>query len=617
MSVSDSILYQLGNKQEKGSGKIIYETCPFCEGGDHQDKWSFVVFVKEPFKDSYYSCQRGKCGAKGNIRQLVEHVTGDKPTYEHKKEVVISKPKVKPKVELLPLNEVQKSYMTKRGLKQETWEHFRIASKAFGNEQLLAFPFYKDSELTFLKYRKAGKIPKGEPKMRAEAGTQPILFNMEKHHDSIIICEGEFDSMIVWQVLHEKHDVVSIPIGSQGFTWLEECYDYLMSYKKFYLWGDADEPGQKFNEELAKKLGKEFCYRVGHLPDPAFPSKTLKDPNLIHFYHGNGGIADCLGKAEQMGEGMWIPVSSIPYVSLINEESIRSRIKVINSCFGGYVFGEWYLITGYRGHGKSSFAFGEVLYMLSCGIKVAVFSGEQRRQQFRRWLQAMAFGDKAKFVHSPRRNKDVSVATPEQIEVFNKWLDNNLIFYNTESYSKKSEDISDAVEYAYKRLNIKVFLIDNLMTVEFGGYESESKDAVRFLENIKAVTEKYELISLIIAHPRKKQQDDGNDLIIPTLDSIKGLGDIGNLAQNVFVVQKLNDKMRKGFINRFRNMEAKINKAKSVIRSLKERETGADGITDFLGFNTGTRRFYDIDENGDEIKNMLNSYKFPWEEVDE
>jgi hypothetical protein len=229
----------------------------------------------------------------------------------------------------------------------------------------------------------------------------------------------------------------------------------------------------------------------------------------------------------------------------------------------------------------------------------------------------MAFGDKAKFVHSPKRNKDVSVATPEQIEVFNKWLDSNLIFYNTESYSKKSEDISKAVEYAYRRLNIKVFLIDNLMTVQFGGYASEAKDAVDFLENIKAVTEKYSLISLVIAHPRKKQQDDGKASVIPTLDSIKGLGDIGNLAQNVFVVQKLDDNLRRDYINKLKTLAPKINTAKAVIKSLKERETGADNITDFLGFNIQTRRFYDIDSEGNEIKNMLNSYKFPWEEQDE
>lgn len=607
--LDESILENLGEYRHRGHNKREYKICPFCGGGEHNDHWKFVVFIEEPFKNSYYKCVRGSCGVTGNIRSLVEHVTGDKPVIKYEKKEIVSKPKIKPKVVLDPLTEVQKKYLEKRGLRESTYEHFEIGNK----NNLLAFPFYMNGELTFLKYRKAQSISKGEPKMSCEPDAQAILFNMKKTKDSLIVCEGEFDCMIVWQVAGEKYDVVSVPTGAQGFTWLgvPECHDFITSYNRVYLWGDADEAGKKFNEEMSKKIGKEFCYYIPH-------DGKWNDPNEIYYKMGSSAIMGCISNAVSAGEGRWINVSDIPYESLLNQDHLRSRFNVINQCFGGYVYGEWYLITGHKGHGKSSFTFGELLYLVSQGVKIAVFSGEQRRKQFKRWLVGMALGEKATIVYDSIRSKHIISATEDEIKMVDRYIDDKLFFYNVDEFEKDSNNILESMEYAYKRYDIKVFLIDNLMTVDFKSFQYKSEEAVQFLTGMKALVEKYSLINLVIAHPRKKVQDDNKDTFIPTIDSIKGLGEIGNYAQNVLVIHKLNDHLRSSFTKQLGNgITSRINSAKALVRTLKERETGAEGVDSFLGFNETSKRFYDVDSDGNEIKNLLNSYKFPWEEIEE
>ena len=70
-----SILPLIGEYKEK-NGEIIPKYCPFCGGGQHQDKETFAI-NKET---GAYNCKRGTCGESGSIKELCERLGSD---YKH------------------------------------------------------------------------------------------------------------------------------------------------------------------------------------------------------------------------------------------------------------------------------------------------------------------------------------------------------------------------------------------------------------------------------------------------------------------------------------------------------------------------------------------------------
>ena len=64
---------RLGRTKEIINSKgpqITVETCPFCHGGQHHDKWTFAIHAEK----GIYNCMRGTCGASGSYRQLLQHL---------------------------------------------------------------------------------------------------------------------------------------------------------------------------------------------------------------------------------------------------------------------------------------------------------------------------------------------------------------------------------------------------------------------------------------------------------------------------------------------------------------------------------------------------------------
>ena len=47
--------------------EIVPKSCPFCKGGQHNDKNTFAMSVSE----GTYNCKRGSCGVSGSFYNLL------------------------------------------------------------------------------------------------------------------------------------------------------------------------------------------------------------------------------------------------------------------------------------------------------------------------------------------------------------------------------------------------------------------------------------------------------------------------------------------------------------------------------------------------------------------
>lgn len=65
----EQFLNEVGAQFVKRTRWLSLKICPFCDGGDRGEKYSFSVHKT----DGNYFCHRNKCGARGSFWKLIEH----------------------------------------------------------------------------------------------------------------------------------------------------------------------------------------------------------------------------------------------------------------------------------------------------------------------------------------------------------------------------------------------------------------------------------------------------------------------------------------------------------------------------------------------------------------
>ena len=150
--------------------ELIPNLCPFCQGGEHADRYTFALNLT----DGVYVCKRGQCGSRGRFEELATHF-GERaeilrPAARAKKQYVL------PEIGICPRTEAIDAYFEKRKIGRETLDAFRIGSDKQGN---IVFPFYRDNEMEYVKFRPPRKAQPREKKEWQASGTRPILFGMD------------------------------------------------------------------------------------------------------------------------------------------------------------------------------------------------------------------------------------------------------------------------------------------------------------------------------------------------------------------------------------------------------------------------------------------------------
>ena len=139
--------------------------------------------------------------------------------------------------------------------------------------------------------------------------------------------------------------------------------------------------------------------------------------------------------------------------------------------------------------------------------------------------------------------------------------------YDSDDY--RIEAIIEKMTILAKRYGVRVFIIDNLMTLESSlkdKYEAET-DTVKKLKNF---AKKYNAIVHLVAHPRKSMNENISK------DDVSGSANITNLADYVTVIERNFDKDKE--------YDASLN-------ILKNRHTGVN-VEMKLKFNIERKRFY-------------------------
>ena len=558
--------------------EITPELCPICHGGDHKDKYSFALNDE----NGTFNCKRGSCGKQGNFWQLCKDFNeqSDRQEVDNTYRAKIYK---KPTTKLVGITSEAEKYLASRKISKATMDIYKIGCDEKGN---IIFPYSENSEVVFVKFRPSHKILKGESKAWRENDTKPVLFGMDlcNNEEPLCIFEGEIDAMSGYEA--GIQNCVSVPSGAEDLTWLDTCWDWLKQFKMIYLFGDNDTAGQGMIKKLVARLEDYRVFMVAH---------DFKDCNELLYRNGKIAVLEAYNNAKEIPVNGLLNLADVMPLDVKNLPKTLSGLADLDKKTGGFFDGELSIWTGRRGEGKSTLLGLMMIEAVNQNRKVCVYSGELRADRFQYWINLQAAGrNHIDSYYDKLTDKEIKFVSKENLEKIKKWYSQKFWLYdNSIVKSGEISSILKVFEYAAKRYDCKIFMVDNLMTLKIDTkidndyYRIQSNSVARFVDFAKF----YNVHVHMVAHPKKTNGKLDND-------DVSGSADITGRADNVFSLEILSEKDK---------AECKFDVALNI---LKNRDDGAKAKVG-LNYDPISRRLYQPS------KGNARSYSWEKQEVED
>lgn len=566
--------------------------CPKCNGGDSEEL-SLSLFLDEDGFSAVWMCFRAKCGWKGSTSALVANNRSQSSLKQFSKMKTIREI-TEDSLELEPLGNELRAYFAERLVSAETLRRNRVMQKRCGHEVVIAFPYWQNGKLVNCKYRDSNK------KFWQEKDTVKVFYGLDdiEGERDIIIVEGEMDKLSMEEA--GFLNCVSVPDGAPSsvskkdvpteeqdtkYQYLWNCKMYLKQASRIILATDGDRPGQALAEELARRVGRERCWRV------RWPKKNdvdhFKDANEVLMYLGPDALKEVVENAELypiMGlfnfRDYFDEIDAYYHRTNGDEFGTSTGWRALNELYN-VVPGELTIVTGVPNSGKS-----EWIDALLCNInelagwKFALCSMENKvREHARKLLE--------KHIKKPffEANYGGSAGrmTVEEFEQGKAWLSSTFSLIRCENDSLPSiKWVLDLAKAAVLRHGVRGLVIDpyNELDHQRPVSQTETEYVSQMLTMVKRFAQHHACHVWFVAHPRQLHNWVGEP---PNLYDISGSAHFINKCDNGIV------------IHRNRDPEAgPIDRVQVCVRKVRNKVVGTIGDA-FLSYNRVTGEYMDID----------------------
>lgn len=495
---------------------------------------------------------------------------------------------------------VVKEYLNKRKISNETIDLLDISADSHGN---IVFNYYDtDNELVLVKYRPARTVQKTEPKTwcQKNAGTSNVLWNMThvRPNGTLLICEGEIDCASFIEA--GFYQSVSVPLGAQNLKWIEENWDFLQGFDTIIIAGDGDKAGQKMVKEACARLSftnvKYLEYPNEYIKydddnNPVSRTET-KDANAVLQTFGASYLFNLVLNAKETPIDFVTKMSNVEEMNVYEMDGIEVGIKKLDDELIKIFCGGITIVTGKASAGKTTFLNQIALSAMDSGMPVFLFSRELVNAMSKDWYKTVGAGMRNMQqveITDKRTGKErnIWVVSKEAKAQMDSYYRDMLYVYRDDG-SNEAECLLNTMEQLARRRGVKCFLIDNLMTVllpedKEGGVNGAQ---TKFISDLTRFAMKYNVIVVLVAHPRKTQS--GQEI---GLDDVSGSMNIVNLAVRTIGLRRVTDKEKEDEGNKYHNYDV-------VITSVKDRIFGSTAEVP-CHYSKPTRRFFSNPEEWD------------------
>jgi len=480
-------------------------------------------------------------------------------------------------------------YLGNRGISKNTIDYLDIRADTSGN---IAFHTYDQYDtLTVVNYRKSYKTDEQKCWFQKDADTADILFNMNRVNTTkpLVITEGQIDCASVIEAGYLN--CVSILKGCQGMGWIENLWDWLQEFDSIIVFSDGDKPGLKMRDEVINRLGAVRCKYV-EVPKELEYKDTgkmvpVKDANEILQCKGKQFLLDLILEAKD------IPITSVAKLSEIKElnptemDGFEIGIKELDSELMKIFTGGVTILTGLPSAGKTTFLNQIVLMAMDHGYKSFLFSRELLNGMSKGWFSQVAAGRRNMHAIRLPNGNDFWIVNDGIKDTITKYYDDMFYLYKDEE--ENSEDkLFESMELCATKKGLRLFIIDNLMTVQLKDMQDTNKAQTDFVNRLIKFSMKYDVAVIMVAHPRKIQG--GADI---GLFDVAGTQNIVNLATRTIGLKRVKEEIKKNPREKYYGYDV-------VITIIKDRIFGSQKEIP-VHYDTVDRRFYSNYEEFDRI----------------
>lgn len=395
----------------------------------------------------------------------------------------------------------------------------------------IQFPYYRGEEVVNVKYRTHDKL------FRMAAGAERILYGVNDIDAKVLVwVEGEIDKLSV--EMTGLTSCVSVPDGapaadsksySNKFDFLND--PALDEVALHIIAVDADAPGVRLQEELVRRLGRQKCQVV------IWP-EGCKDANEVLLAHGVDVLSECLGNARPLPvEGTFRVEDMIEAVFNDYEHGATRGVSTSWSAMDEayrVMPGEWTLVTGIPGHGKSEWLDALALNLaINHGWNFAVYSPENQPIAYHVEKLAEKLVGKP-FNQGPRER----MSYPEMEQAL-MTLNSHFTFMLPD-YPTVTTLLDTARELVTQR-GIRGFIIDpwNEINPARDASVSETDYVSQALTKIRTFARTNQVHVWVVAHPTKLRKNDLTGTYpVPTPYDVSGSAHWRNKADNCITVYR-------------------------------------------------------------------------------
>ena len=430
-----------------------------------------------------------------------------------------------------------------RGISAEVVRRNRISNEPVYMPQVEAevsairFPFFRKGEVINIKSRDKDK------NFRMETGAERILYGMDDcaGHETLIIVEGEIDKLSV--EVAGFINCVSVPDGAPSpkskdytnkFAFLESCEEFLVWFKRIILAVDGDAPGQKLDEELARRLGTERCARV-EWPD------GCKDANEVLVKHGRKTLQECIENAHPYPVAGLFEVKNFSVaIDRMYEKGLPAGAKPGWPSLNRLITfqpGQWTVVTGIPGHGKSELLDAIIINLATAyGWTFAIFSPENQPLELH--FQKLAEKQIGKPFFGTMRMSSY------ELESAKTWIDERFTFVLPESDGLSIDNVLNLCRVAVRRKGVQGIVLDPWNEFDHcrPASLSETEYISASLTKIRRFARENGVHVWLVAYPAKlrKEKNECGEMVypVPTPYDISGSAHWRNKADNALAVYR-------------------------------------------------------------------------------
>lgn len=334
-------------------------------------------------------------------------------------------------------------------------------------------------------------------------------------------------------------------------------------------------PNSIAREHLVREIPPRLSTSVVYVVEDAGFRRCKTVSEYINAF-GHGQLLALLDGAVELPAYGILDLSEVETRDLTKVPRTLSGFARLDKSIGGFFARELSVWTGKRGIGKSTILSQLLLEAIDQDHKVCAYSGELDRAQFREWAYLQAAGpEHIGYRDDPLTGKRLPTVNPQVDKLISEWLHERFWLFDLERNTRHDpEAILGQFAYAKMRYRADVFLVDNIMSVDFDYKRNADFNRIQsqFTQALATFAKRQHVHVHLVVHPRKSSSGNAGEV---TADDVHGSGDITNRADNVFFLTT-------------RTVEKQ---QKPMLVTLKNRDFGSK-INQWLDFDKKSRRFF-------------------------